>query len=182
MRFRVAAEGSMSTETASGRRDNWIWYMIALVLVAGALLLWLGLFIQQKLESGNQLKIDEVRAALERWRQKGPKDYDLIYEVKRSGQGKPDMYYVEVRGGKGQRVVLNGTTELTADHFDNHTMFGLFRDIERFLQHDSQSGKPATFCRGWFSGDDGRLILFVRRVVGSSEAVEIEVKELKTKG
>jgi hypothetical protein len=168
----------MSDEAIAGKRGNWIWYFIALALVAGVLLLWLVLFIQVQLDSANQLKPEELRAARELWKKKGPKSYDMVYTVKRGGQG-VDTYYVVVRGGEVQSVLMNGKTALEKDKLDYHSMTGLFRDIELFLQRDAKPDSPKTFCRGYFSGDDGRLILFVRRVRGSGEAVEIEVKEFK---
>jgi hypothetical protein len=170
----------MPTPPRPSKRGSSVWYFVALALVAGVLLLWLALFIQVQLEPGTQLKLEQLRAARQAWQLKGPKTYEMVYSVKRGGQSNADSFFVVVRGGVVQSVIMNGKIPLEKDQFDYHSMPGLFKDIEIFLQRDAAPGSPPTFCRGWFSAEDGRLMHFVRRVVGSTEAVEIDVKEFKS--
>src|SRR5437773_9184879 len=110
------------------------WYFVALVLLATVLLGWLYLFIQEQLQPGQQLNLDQVRTASKLWQENGPKDYQLLYTVQRGG-GSKDQFFVEVRGGKVQFVVLNGRDKLE-DHLENHSIPGLLRDIEIFLKQD----------------------------------------------
>ena len=81
-----------------------------------------------------------------------------------------------------QSVILNGTERLPEEQFLYHSMPGLFNDIEVFLQRDARPGSPQTFCRGYFDRDDGHLPLFIRRVSGGTERVEIKVEEFKPGG
>src|SRR5882724_6874460 len=97
----------MSTERPVKNR-NWLWYFVALTMVVAALLLWLFLFIQQQLEPGRQLQRDDVLTAQSLFVEKGPKNYLMLYTVARGGGQSRDTFFVEVRGGKVQSVVMNG--------------------------------------------------------------------------
>jgi hypothetical protein len=156
---------------------SWLWYAIGIAFVAIILLTWLALFIHQQLNPDQQLQLGQVEAARKLWEAKGSKDYQMLYTVQRGGQQSKDQFFVEIRGGKVQSVVLNGKERLPEDQFDYHSVPGLFRDIEIFLERDARPGSPSTFCRGYFDSTDGHLLLFVRRVIGSTERVEIKVDE-----
>jgi hypothetical protein len=171
----------MSTETPpTVKNRNWLWIFIGLGLLAAVLLTWLALFIQEQLLPGKQLQRDQLAAARNLWKEKGSKNYQMLYIVKRGGQAGEDNYFVEVRGGEVRIVTLNGKA-LPEHQWHYHSMDGLFEHIDRFLIRDAEPNAPRTYCRGYFSNQDGSLALFVRRVVGSQtrEAVEIEVKEFK---
>jgi Family of unknown function (DUF6174) len=150
--------------------------------VAGGLLLWLALFIQQQLAPEQQLSADQVVAARKLWESRKIDDYRMLYTVQRGGGAKKDQYYVDVRGGKVQSVIFNTKEPLPENQMEYHSMAGLFNDIERFLWIDAKPDSPATFCRGYFDAQDGHLILFVRRVVGRPESVEIKVEEFRPGG
>jgi hypothetical protein len=75
--------------------------------------------------------------------------------------------------------MLNAKELLPAEQFEHHSMEGLFNTIEADLNRDAQPGSPRTFCRGYFDAEDGHLHLFVRRVAGTPERVEIKVDEFK---
>jgi hypothetical protein len=168
----------MSTLRA-GRSSRWIWYFVALALVTLVLLGWLALFIQQRLQPTEQLHLEELVAARQRWTAKGPKNYQMLYAVTRGGGASADTFFVEVREGKVTKVVLNEREHLPKEQLGYHSMGALFNDIEIFLKRDAQPGAPGTLCRGYFHRDDGHLMLFVRRVIGGPESVEIEVKEFR---
>jgi hypothetical protein len=74
-------------------------------------------------------------------------------------------------------VVLNGDQHLEPRLLENHSMMGLFDDIEMFLKRDQEPNSPQTFCRGHFDKEDGHLVQFVRRVVGTGEKVNIYVEK-----
>jgi Family of unknown function (DUF6174) len=169
----------MSTAEPSKNHRNWLWYFIGIALVAAILLTWLALFISQQLDRKNQLQPEQLLAARKRWQAKKTMEYQMVYTVQRGGVSGKDQYFVDVRGGKVQTVVLNGKERLPEDKLEYHSMTGLFNDIELFLQRDSQPGSPGTLCRGYFDSDDGHLGLFVRRVYGGSESVEIKMEEFR---
>ena len=172
----------MAQEQYVGKGRSWLWYAIGIAFVAVVLLTWLALFVQQQLQPDQQLKVEQVQAARKLWEAKGSKDYRLLYTVQRGGQQSKDLFFVDVRGGKVQNVVLNGTEQLPEEQFNYHSMPGLFNDIEIFLKRDAMPDSHQTFCRGYFDRDDGHLLLFIRRVSNSTERVEIKVEEFKPAG
>jgi hypothetical protein len=158
---------------------NWLWYFIGIALVTVVLLTWLALFVYQQTLPAQQLKLEQLQAARRLWDAKGSKDYQLLYTVQRGGGQSKDQFFVTVRGGKVESTIFNGKEGLPTDQLDFHSMRGLFIDIEQFLRHDAEPNSPQTFCRGYFDSEDGHLMLFVRRVVGGSERVEIKVEEFR---
>jgi hypothetical protein len=168
----------MATEvTPTSRR--WLWYFVGVGGVAAVLLTWLALYIRNELDPARQLNLEQLRAARNLWKEHGPKDYQMLYKVRRGRGGDADTYFVEVRGGRVISVVLNGDQRLEADKLEYHSMVGLFNDIELFLKRDEQPNSPQSFCRGYFAKEDGRLVQFVRRVVGTDERVDIFVETFK---
>jgi hypothetical protein len=168
----------MSTEGQPPKR-RWLWYFVGVGVVAAVLLTWLALYIRNELDPSRQLNLEQLRTARNLWKEKGPKDYQMLYKVKRGRDGDTDSYFVEVRDGRVVSVVLNGKQHLEADKLEYHSMVGLFNDIELFLKRDEQPNSPQTFCRGYFAKDDGHLVQFVRRVVGTEERVDIFVETFK---
>jgi hypothetical protein len=161
-------------------RIAWVWYFLAIALVAGALLLWLALFIKQQLDPAQQLKLDQLLAARKLWEAKKIDDYQMVYTVQRGGDSKKDLFYVVVHGGKVQSVIFNGKERLPDAQLEYHSMAGLFNDIERFLWTDAQPDSPQTFCRGYFDAHDGHLLRFERSVAGRpNEGVVIKVEEFR---
>jgi hypothetical protein len=167
----------MATETTPKNR-RWLWYFIAVGLVSVGLVTWLALYIRDQLDPAKQLNLDQLRAARQQWERKNLKDYQMLYKVRRGGDNQDDTFFVEVRGGRVVSVLLN-SKHLEPRQLQNHSMDALFNDIELFLKKDAQPDSPQTFCRGYFDTDDGHLMLFVRRVVGGQERVEIRVETLK---
>jgi hypothetical protein len=168
----------MATEQAPPKSRSWLWYFIGLTLLAIVLIGWLWLFIQEQLAPGRQLKMEQLVAARKRWQDKKITDYQMLYTVHR-GSGSKDEFFVVVKGGKAQEVVLNHDQKLRPDQLEDHSMSGLFNDIERFVAMDEKPDAPRTFRQGIFDSDDGHLVYFRRQVLGGPERVEIDVKEFK---
>jgi hypothetical protein len=168
----------MATEQAPLKSRSWVWYFIGLTLLAIVLIGWLWLFIQEHLAPSRQLKMEQLIAARKRWQDKNIPDYQMVYTVHRGG-GSQDEFFVVVKSGKVQEVVLNHNQKLRADQLEDHAMTGLFNDIERFLTIDEKPGAPQTFRQGIFDNDDGHLVFFRRQVLGGPERVEIDVKEFR---
>jgi Family of unknown function (DUF6174) len=167
----------MSTQTPA-RHRRWLWYFVTLGLVAAVLMTWLVVYIRGQLDPAQQLNLDQLRSARKMWDAQGPKNYQMLYKVRR-GNGSEDTFFVEARGGQVVSVLLNGQQQLEPRQWQYHSMEGLLNDIERFLKDDAQPDRPRTFCRGYFDTSDGHLRLFVRRVVGGQEGVEIDVETFK---
>jgi hypothetical protein len=167
----------MATETTPKNR-RWLWYFVAVGLVSAGLVTWLALYIRDQLDPAKQLNLDQLRAARQLWEQKNLKDYQMLYKVRRGGDSQDDTFFVEVRGGVVVSVLLN-SKPLEPWQWQYRSMDALFNDIELLLKKDAQPDSPKTFCRGYFDTDDGHLMLFVRRVVGGQERVEIRVETLK---
>ena len=167
----------MSTPPSHPKNRNWLWYFIGIALISIVLLTWLALFVYQQTLPAQQLKLEQLQTARRLWDAKGIKDYQLLYTVQRGGDKSKDQFFVTVRGGKVESAILNGKERLPPDQLDYHSMRGLFIDIEQFLRRDAQPDSPRTFCKGYFDSEDGHLVLFIRRVFGGSERVEIEVEK-----
>jgi hypothetical protein len=167
----------MSTAPSLPRPINWKWYFLGIALVATVLLGWLVIFAAQQLEKS--LTLDQLVAARKIWEAKGPKNYQMLYSVKRSGDGSLDRFFVEVRGGEVKSVILNGGEQLPRDKYVYSSMEGLFDDIEIFLKLDARPNSPKTYSQGYFDREDGHLLLFNRQVYGGKEKVEIKVEEFR---
>jgi len=137
------------------------------------------LWIQNQRDPSQQLQLDQLSKSRAVWLARDNKDYRMVYTVQRGGERGKDLFFVEVRAGTVQSVLLNGTQQLPENQLEYHSMEGLFNDIELFLQKDAQPGSPKTVCSGYFSNDDGHLLWFVRQVVGGAERVEIKVEEFR---
>jgi hypothetical protein len=156
-----------------------LWYFIGLTLLAVVLVGWLYLFVQEHLAPTRQLKMEQLVAARQRWDASKITDYQMIYTVQRGGGTSSDEFFVVVKDGKVQDVVLNHAQHLPPDQFNNHSMRGLFNDIERFLQMDERPDASRTFRQGIFDSSDGHLVYYRRQVLDGPERVEIDVKEFK---
>lgn len=159
-------------QNGPGASRTWIWFFLT-VGVLGAVVVTV--LIRYNL--GQQLQPEELAKAREMWSAKGPSSYRLIYTVKR-GEAEPDTIVVHVRKGRTDFVSLNGQ-KLEDSKFAFYGMDATLDNIEQFLENDRQEGKPRTFLRAVFDPVDGRLRSFVRRVMGSRERVEINVRELE---
>src|SRR5262249_6416131 len=113
--------------------------------------------------------------------EKGPKSYQMLYTVKRGGDGGgTDTYFVEVRGGKVVSAVMNGHLKLEEpEQRESRSMPGILEHIEKFALMDAKPDAPRTFCRATFDSEDGHLIQFQRQVIGGPERVAIRVEEFK---
>ncbi len=148
------------------RNRNWLWYFgILVVLTAASIATMIAFNLRQ------QLKPAQLAAAAARWKQRGPRDYDMTYTKK---LGEAETYAVQVRNGVVVSAQRNRqpVEERLLRHY---SMNALFSDIERFLEIDAEPGRPKTFCVATFDPEDGHIRHYVRRVMGSSERVEISV-------
>jgi hypothetical protein len=153
---------------------RWIWYFVVLgVLTVSActILVWYNL--------RQQLKLEDLVAARAQWLQRRPANYDLTYTKRGSASG---TFFVKVRNGTIVSVTLDGREvtqndkPLDPSRYPRYDMTALMDDIETFLEEDGEPGRPRTYTVATFDPTDGHLIRYVRRVMGSSERIEINVQ------
>src|SRR5687767_5525703 len=101
-----------------GKNRNWIWYFVVLgilTVLATAVLVAYNL--------GQQLKPEQLETAQRLWREKGPRNYHLVYTVKRN-DAEPDRYEVWVSDGRATRVLVNGLEDTRHDYYGMERLFG----------------------------------------------------------
>ena len=153
------------------KNRRWIWYFVVLFVLAVAATVVLIVFNLQQ-----QLKPDQLRAARNMWSEKGPSDYTLVYTTRVNEDTHEDQYWVKVRGGRAVESTFNGQPE-DPERLPYRGMQALFDFVERFMKLDSEKEAPKTFVRAIFDDQKtGGLRWYVRRVMGSSERIEINVQ------
>jgi hypothetical protein len=167
-----------------GRKPNrrWIWYF---VVVAGLTVLATTILVVYNL--GQQLTHEQLDTARKLWDQKRPPDYVLTYTKSGSVTG---TFVVTVREAKIESVLMRQNVvkdnqvkvveqPLQREQYGSYDMDGLFHDIERFLDIDAKKGSPRTYMVATFDPQNGQLRRFVRRVMGTSNRLLIEVQPIQ---
>jgi hypothetical protein len=155
--------------TGSGSR-GWIWFFVILAVLAAA-----AVGIQIWYNAGQQLTSEKLEAAVAKWSEHGPRDYDIEYTVK-----KPDItesYKVQVRANKVTSVTRNGE-EVEERLYRYSSMPALLGFIDDFLKKDladAKKGKKRPFAVATFDPQDGHLEHYIRSA-GPSDRVEITVE------
>jgi hypothetical protein len=146
---------------------KWIWFFLTLAVLAITALVVLRVVLWSR-----QLTLAQLNEARELWDRNGPRDYDMKYVQTGSTSG---TFYIRVRQGKVISVVRNGEPLEPRQH-TYYGMPALFGFIEVFLKQDSEPGKPRTLTTATFDPSDGHVTRFYRRVLGTSEQIEIVVQ------
>src|SRR5207247_2222991 len=114
-----------------------------------------------------QLTMEQLTAAEDRWDKNGPADYDLVIEKTiRSATAEDnikDRIEVRVRSKKVVEAAMNGRP-LERRLWDEYDVPGWFGFVERFLQIDTAPGAPRTFRAAVFDPVTGQLQHFRRHV------------------
>src|SRR5437879_1138769 len=152
------------------RQSFWFFGILAMLELAAVVTLFV--FNKSQL-----LKPEQLAAARERWNENAPRDYDMEYGVKKQDDAW-ETYTVQVRKGKVTSATLDGRP-IEPRQYMYYGMPALFDYVEDFLELDRQSGKPQTYTRAEFDKEDGHLIEYVRRVMGSQERVQIAIKRFE---
>ena len=150
---------------------RWIWFFAVVGLLAVA-----AVTINLVYNLRQQLTPEQLQQARALWEEKGPRSYNLRYQV-RSSDGEPEVFQSEVRDGRVVWARLNGRL-LEPRLWHYHDMRGRFADIQRFLDEDARPGKPRVFAKAQFDAKTGQLIHYVRAVSATRERVQIDVQEL----
>jgi hypothetical protein len=147
--------------------SNWIWYF---VVVAALSVLFTLILVRFNL--AQQLTLADLQAAERLWKERGPADYDMEYTKQGSATG---TFTVRVRSHKVERVICDGQRQ-EERLLPYSSMGALFGFIEDYLREDAKPGARRVFTTGRFDDNDGHLLHYVRRVMDSSERIELIVK------
>lgn len=163
----------------SSPRPNrgWLWYMliigvIGVVFVGG---LFATTWWPEFFHLPSQLKPEELARNEEKWRQHGPRDYDLVYTKDGSANG---TFEVEVRRGRVVRALADGRP-LEPRLYAYSSMQGLFDDVDGFLRRTQEPG-TRRYLRAWFDPEDGHLSKYVYHDPATYQTVVVEVKKLQS--
>lgn len=148
------------------RSRTWVWYFLILAVLAA-----LSVAILIRYNRGQQLTRQQLDAARALWREKGPSDYDLDYTKTTTAT---ERFRVQVRRGKVVSALRDGQP-MEERLYIFYDMPGLFDALEGFLEEDARPGSSATYMVATFDPADGHLVRLVRRVMRTSERLEIRV-------
>ncbi|HEY7327360.1 MAG TPA: hypothetical protein VH592_06970 [Gemmataceae bacterium] len=178
----------MPAAPASRRSRLWIVFFVAL-----AVMVLFAMLVPIVYNLSIQLRPEQVAEAQQRWLDNTPANYDLEYLVRtmNGDQEEESTYLVQVRGGQVVLAVCNrdlvyvdpslaliaGLSALALSS-ENPRQFGvpaLFDEIEARLHEDESAGRR-NFATAQFDPKDGHPFHYVRRVAGTKERVEWNVK------
>jgi hypothetical protein len=164
-------------------RRRWVGFFVVLGLLAAvAATVPVVVNLRQQLRPG---QLEEARA---RWREHGPKSYDLEYTVKFDSDPVPERYLVLVRDGRTAYAARDGEVlhldpgaalaaglpprALAADGV--YGVEAVFARIEEVLSQDAEAGRR-NFASALFDAQDGHPTRFVYRVRGTGRREEWNV-------
>ena len=156
-----------NSTVAHSRR--WIWFFVLLALLtvsAIAIEIWYNPTVP--------LTAPLLAEARTKWKEHGPRDYDMDYTSKKMES--TERFHVQVRNGNAVSVIMNDNIALESRHYRYHTMPALFGFIEEFMEQGAQPGRPRIFTNVLFDPVDGHLIHYVRSVASKRERQEIIVR------
>jgi hypothetical protein len=165
-----AANGQPSARPQD-RSRSWIWFFVIVAVLTVVAIIILGVF--KFSFQPEQLTPERLAAARKLWREQGPRSYILRY----TEQGNVNGEYT-VRVENGEVVSAEPDIRPIEKKREYYGMPAFFRYVEGFLKMDAKPGSPRTDTRATFDLEDGHLVHYYRRVVGTRENLEITV-ELK---
>ena len=128
-----------------------------------------------------QLKPEQLTAARQLWKEKGPKSYNLVYTKELGIHGKKDRFAVQVRQGKVEVVKMNDQPlEVTLENGEErdpriyHSMDNLLRDMERFMDLDQKNANKV-YVVGIFDEKTGAALSYTRYDMRTQERVELKI-------
>lgn len=182
----MSEDPSIVIDPSPKKNYNWVWFFLFLVVGTAAAVTTMIVY-----NLNQQLTQEQLSAAWELWKEKGPKNYDLVYSKKLTGNEKPERLFIKVRNGfvedakyldeatpTEKQFGLPPKVRRPAEHSWHHLdISGMFGDIQKFMDEDQKKEGRKPFVRAIFHADDGHIQWYVRRVMGSRERVEIIVEK-----
>jgi hypothetical protein len=154
---------------SSARSRGWLWFFVVLALLTAA-----AISVQLWYNPTVPLTPALLAEAETKWKQRGPRDYDMDYTIKKPES--TERFRVQVRDGKAVSVKMNDNLAVESRIYPYHTMPALYEFIGEFMQQDAAPGGPRIFTNVLFDPVDGHLIHYVRSVASKRERVEIIVR------
>jgi hypothetical protein len=151
------------------RNRRWLWFFVAVFVLTVA-----AIVILVRFNLALQLKPETLEAAWNRWKEKGPASYVLVYTKDLPGQD-TETYEVRVEHGRTVFAALNGRP-MEARLFPRYGMNALFDDLDAFLKLARKPGAPRTYLVASFDPADGHVERYIRSVTGRREGFEINVR------
>jgi len=162
----------------------WKWFFgIVILLTVGATAgLWL-------FNQWIQLTPEELAAQRANWEKNKPADYFLTYLLVENDSDAGLVYKVHVRGGEvkqarefavrvRERREVDPPEEegriLDSDEAKRHTMDALY-ELAASIVADDRANERRVYCRARFLPENGAILEFVRRRMGSRERTQISV-------
>jgi hypothetical protein len=159
---------AMTTTPPKNNLGKWflLFLLVASISVA-VFMIWFNLSIQ--------LKPEQLDEAMKRWKENGPKNYKLTYTKQIDNNDHRDIIIAQIVDGKAKQGTINGEP-FEERVLPYHTMDRLLIDIEKFLEDDRKPGAPKTYTTAVFDAKTGALHRYVRRVMGSTQRLELNLK------
>jgi hypothetical protein len=171
------------TPPAARRPRRWALFFLLLAVLAAA-----GAVVPVVYNLRLQLRPEQVAQARARWRERGPRDYDLRCAEKllHGPAEEQNEYVVLVRGGQVVALGVNGellrlegagpalglaVRALPGGAGEAVGVEPLFDRIEAALRQDAAEGRR-TYATATFDRHDGHPLRYVRRVRATGERVE----------
>jgi hypothetical protein len=188
----MPSEVSKSPRISAKRSAFWFFLLLAL---AGSFAVIVPILFNLR----QQLQPEQLDAARQRWKERGPRDYDLLFQVKQNREPQPEEYKVIVGDGKVAMVFANQEVWLAREfvtplggaigpgirayakdvvperELSGYTVEGLFHRIEQDLRKSATSG-GGNFATASFDTRDGHPIRYIYRVKHTSERLEWNVR------
>jgi hypothetical protein len=158
------------------RNRSWLWFFAALVALSVA-----AVAINWVYNARQQLTMEQLTAAQERWDRNGPRDYDLMIDknissaASAAGEEITERITVEVRDGKARAATSQGQP-VPPWALREYDMPGWLSFVEEFLRRDARPGAPRSFRVADFDPKTGALLRFVRRVSGTHERQQLVIR------
>ncbi len=162
---------------------SWIWFFIVVSLLCATAITILIVYNLSQL-----LTLKEAEAGLAKWRENGPNNYVMYFEVRRNGGTaepaeltEPGEYLVRVEQEEVKFVSRDGVA-LPPKTYQYFSMESIYEDlILQNLHEDKKEGAPSTFTRGIFHHKDGHVQWYVRRISGTRNRVELIMKDFQSR-
>jgi hypothetical protein len=166
-----------------GSSRRWLWFWVPLaVLAVVAIVLPIVYNLSLQLTAG------ELAQARARWREHGPKDYDLTCTVRFDDDTAVDRYESKVRSGevvsfryndaeaKPHASAASGAASVAdgalAAVWERPDVEGLFTMIERVLDEDAGKTGRRNYATASFDAGDGHPKRYVHRIAGTRQRQE----------
>ena len=156
------------------KNNSWIWFFVFIVVASAAvagIMIWFN--------SSIQLTPEALEAASKRWQEAKITNYDLVYKKRLNNDEQGITFFVKVRDGNVQEVLMNGKRLAREEGVENdlrpfHSMDSHLRDLRRFLALDQKSKGTRAYFIASFDPTTGAIVHYIRSDRQQNHRVEME--------